>query len=63
MAFLVDAVAEANHLAQSIDDYELVTRLSSDHHVETVGAEIDGREDISFAWHSEQLRAGMVRVR
>jgi hypothetical protein len=50
--FLVEATvrfepgAEANHLAQAIEDDELAVRIARDDHVETVGAEIDGGEDV-----------------
>jgi hypothetical protein len=50
--FLVQAAvclepgAETDHLAQAIEDDELAVRVTRDHHVETVGAEIDGGEDV-----------------
>src|SRR2546426_10706207 len=43
---LLDARGQAHHLAQPIDDDELPVRESRHDHVEAVGAEIDGREDV-----------------
>ena len=45
-AVLVDAGAEAHHLAQAVDDDELAVRVARDHHVEAVGAEVDRRQDV-----------------
>src|SRR6185437_1603095 len=44
-AVLTNAGGESDHLAQSIDDHELAVRVTRDHHVEAVGAEIDRRDD------------------
>ena len=40
----LEAGAEPHHLAQAIEDDELAVRVTRDHHVETVGAEIDRGE-------------------
>ena len=45
-AVLGDAGGEAYHLAQAVDDDELAVRMARDHHVEAVGPEIDGGEDV-----------------
>ena len=38
--------AEAHHFAQAIEDDQLAVRVTRDHHVETVGAEIDRGENV-----------------
>jgi len=40
--------AQSNALAQSIDDSQLPVYVPSDHHMKTVGSEIDRREQF---WH------------
>ena len=42
----LEAGAEPHHLAQAIEDDELAVRVTRDHHVETVGTEIDRGEDV-----------------
>src|SRR5882757_3447733 len=42
----LNAGAEANHLAQSIDDDELAMRITRNDHVKAVRTEVDGCEDI-----------------
>ena len=37
----LEAGAEAHHLAQPIEDDQLAVRVTRDHHVKTVGTEID----------------------
>jgi hypothetical protein len=44
-AVLGDAGRQAHHLAQAIDDDQLAVRIARDHHVETVGTEVDRGED------------------
>ena len=48
--------AEPHHLAQAIDDDELAVRVARDHHVETVGAEIDRRQDVRDGLRSAARR-------
>ena len=44
--FCLEPGAEPHHLAQAIEDDELAVRVTRDHHVETVGTEIDRRENV-----------------
>jgi hypothetical protein len=37
-AVVANSLTKADHFAQSVDDDELVARLSCDHHVEAIGA-------------------------
>ena len=60
-AVLAEAGAEAHHLAQPVDDDELAVRVAGDDHVEAVGAEVDGREDVrarrgAAAAHGQSFR-------
>ena len=44
-AVIADARGQAHHLAQPVDDHQLAVRIARDHHVKTVGAEVDRRDD------------------
>ena len=37
---------QAHHLAQAVDDDELAVRVTRDHHVETVGAQVHRRQNV-----------------
>ena len=37
---------ESHHFAQAIEDHQLAVRVTRDHHVKTVGAEIDCGENV-----------------
>ena len=43
-AVLGHAGGQAHHLAQAVDDDQLAVRVARDHHVETVGAQVDRRQ-------------------
>ena len=45
-AIRLDAGTESHHLTQAIEDHQLAVRITRDHHVETVGTEIDCGEDV-----------------
>ncbi len=43
---VAQAGGEPHHFTQTIEDDELAVRVARDHHVKTVGAQIDGREHV-----------------
>ena len=45
-AAVAQAGGEAHHLAQPVQDDELAVRVTRDDHVKTVGAQVDGGEDV-----------------
>ena len=57
-AVLGDAGGQAHHLAQPVDDDELAVRVARDHHVEAVGPEVDGREDVRDGQGRRRGRCG-----
>ncbi len=50
-AVLGDAGGQAHHLAQPVDDDQLAVRVARDHHVETVGAQVDRGQDVRDGSH------------
>ena len=45
-AVFLDARAQAHHFAQAIHDDDLAVDIARHDHVETVGAQVDGRQDV-----------------
>ena len=45
-ARLIETRRKPDHLAQAIDDRELAVRIARDDHVKTIGAQIDGGDDV-----------------
>jgi hypothetical protein len=43
---LFHSCTEAHHLAQTVDDQQLSVRVARNHHVEAVGSEVYGGEDV-----------------
>ena len=48
-ALAVQALGQAHGLAQAVDDAQLPQRVARHHHVEAVGAQVDGREHVAVA--------------
>jgi hypothetical protein len=55
---LVHAGSEADHLAKSIDHDQLTVGVAGDDQVETVGAEIDGGEQLWRSGAGDSARHG-----
>ena len=55
-AAVAQAGGQAHHLAQPVEDDQLAVRVARDHHVKTVGAQIDGGEHVGNDTTAAHLR-------
>src|SRR5690606_20756188 len=60
-ALRVEALGQAHHLAQAVDDAELAEDVARNDHVEAVGAQVDRRQQVAVL-QRQRLRA-QVQVR